>query len=329
MPTAQLHVRSPGGARRWALARWSAFAALLPLLLWLVFRPESALLALWYVVIPVLPASFFLSTALWRGICPLATLNEMGNGLGRPRTPPPRVLLALSAGGLVLFHLMVPARHFGFNQNGPLLAGTVLAVGGLALLLGALFSVRSAFCNALCPVLPVELLYGQAPLLGIARARCASCSVCSPRGCLDLAEQKALPQLLGPARRSARWLLTPHGAFFAGLPGFIIGYNQVGDGPLAQAAQVYATTLGWSLIGGLAIAGFVVVLRLPARLVLPLIAALAGGLYYWYAGPAVARALGTPVEVGTGVRVLGIGVVGAWLVRTLVGALPAGDGNGG
>ncbi len=329
MSTAQLLVRSPRAARLWALARWSAFGAVPLLLFWLLVRPEPALLVLWYVVIPILPASFLITTALWRGICPLATLNELGNRLGRQRAPSPRLLLALSVGGLVLFHLMVPARHFGFNQNGPLLAGTVAAVGGLALLLGALFPVRSAFCNALCPVLPVELLYGQAPLLKIDRGRCASCTVCTPRGCLDLAEQKALPQLLGPARRSTRWLLTPYGAFFAGLPGFIIGYNRVSDGPLAQAAQVYATTLGWSLASALAIAVLVLVLQLQARLALPIIAALAGGLYYWYAGPSIARELATAAGVGTGIRVLGIGVVGAWLVRTLISAEPPGGGNGG
>ena len=60
--------------------------------------------------------------------------------------------------GLVLFHLMVPARHFLFNQNGVALAITIVAVGGLALLLGSMFPVRSAFCNALCPVLASGLL---------------------------------------------------------------------------------------------------------------------------------------------------------------------------
>ena len=138
----------------WAIARWSAFASVPLLILWLAILPSGALTLLWYAIIPILPATFFLSPRIWRSVCPLATLNELGNRLGRPRSPTPSTNLVLAAGGLVLFHLMVPARHFLFNQNGLVLALTIVAVGGLAVVLGSVFTVRSAFCNALCPVLP-------------------------------------------------------------------------------------------------------------------------------------------------------------------------------
>ncbi len=325
MPNVHVLIRPPRDAALWTIARGSALAAVPLLLLWLLIEPTTALKALWYVAIPVLPATFFISTAIWRGICPLATLNELGNRLGGQRAPGPATLLAFSVGSLVLFHLMVPARHFLFNQNGPVLAGTVVAVGGLAVVLGALFTVRSAFCNALCPVLPVELLYGQAPLLGMNRGRCTTCTRCTPRGCLDLAQRKAIPQLLGTSRHTARWLATPYGAFFASLPGFIIGYNQVQDGPLSGAALVYATTLGWSLASLLVIAAAVLVLRLHSRLALPVVAALAGAIYYWYAGPAVSSQLAAGAWLGPGIRIMGIGLATYWLVRTLAkaGAGPA------
>jgi hypothetical protein len=331
MSTAPVLVRPPRAAALRGIARWSALAAVPLLLLWLVLAPANALKALWYVAIPTLPATFLLSTAIWRGVCPLATLNEMGNRLGNQRVPSPRMLRALSVGGLVLFHLMVPARHFVFNQNGPVLAGTVAAVGGLALVLGARFTVRSAFCNALCPVLPVELLYGQAPLVRVDRGRCSTCTACTPRGCLDLAEQRAIPQLLGPSRRTARWLATPYGAFFAALPGFVIGYNQVKDGPLGSAAMVYAMTLGGSLTSFLVIGVAVLALRPHSRLVLPLIAAAAGGIYYWYAGPAIMSQLAVGEWLGSGVRIVGIGLVASWWVQTLTGSdlgAAAADSNG-
>ncbi len=323
MSNAQVLIQPPREAALWSIARWSALAAVPLLLLWLLIEPTRALQALWYVAIPVLPASFFVSTAIWRGVCPLATLNEMGNKLGTQRTPSPTLLLAFSVGGLVLFHLMVPARHFVFNENGPVLAGTVAAVGGLALVLGALFTVRSAFCNALCPVLPVELLYGQAPLVRMDRGRCTTCTMCTPRGCLDLAQRKAIPQLLGTSRHTAQWLATPYGAFFAALPGFIIGYSQVKDGPLSSAAMVYATTLGWSLASFLVTAGAVLALRLHSRLALPIVAALAGGIYYWYAGPAITSQLAAGAWLGSGIRMVGIGLVAFWLVRTIAKAAPA------
>lgn len=317
MPVTQVLLRSPRTAALWAIARWSALAAVPLLLLWLVIAPAGALKLLWYVAIPLLPATFFLSTSLWRGICPLATLNEIGNRLGKQQAPSSRMLLGLSIGGLVLFHVMVPARHFVFNQNGPVLAGAVAAIGGLAVVLGTRFTVRSAFCNALCPVLPVELLYGQAPLLRLERGRCPSCTVCTPRGCLDLAEQKAVPQLLGSSRHSGKWLATPHGAFFAALPGFIVGYNQLTDGPPSSAALVYGTTLGWSLASLLVVGATVLGFRLRYQLALPLIAAASGALYYWYSGPAIMRQLATSAWVGPGIRMIGIGLVAFWLSRTL------------
>lgn len=321
MSTAQILVRTPRAAALWGIARWSALVAVPVLLFWLAYQPTSALRVLWYIVVPVLPAIFFINTAIWRGVCPLATLNEMGNRLGTQRVPSPRLALGLSVGGLALFHLMVPARHFLFNQNALVLVATVAAVGGIAAVLGAVFTVRSAFCNALCPVLPVEYLYGQAPLLPMDRGRCNTCNVCTPRGCLDLAGPKAIPQLLGPSRHTANWLWTPYGGFFAALPGFIIGYNQVQDGPLSSAALVYGTTLGWSLASFMVIAAVVLALRVSSRLALTLIAAISGGLYYWYAGPAIMNQLNGGAWLGTAIRIGGLGLVTAWLFRALKSTL--------
>lgn len=317
MSTDQVLIQSLRRAALWAIARWSGLAAVPPLLAWLVLEPTSALTALWYLTVPVLPATFFLSTTLWRGVCPLATLNEVGNRLGRPRAPTPRMLSVLSVGGLVLFHLMVPARHFLFNEHGGILAATIATVAGLAVLLGARFPVRSAFCNALCPVRPIELLYGQSPLVSMERGRCPTCTGCTPRGCLDLSETKAIPQLLGSARRTWRWLATPHGVFFAALPGFIIGYDQVRDGPLGGAGITYVTTLGWSLASVLVVGALVAAFRLPLRLTLPLLAAGAGALYYWYAGPAIMTQLAAGPGLAYGIRTVGMGLVGSWLFGSL------------
>lgn len=321
MSTAPILLRTPRAAALWGIARWSALVAVPVLLFWLLYQPTSALKVLWYVVVPVLPGIFFINTAIWRGVCPLATLNEMGNRLGTQRAPSPRMLPGLSVGGLVLFHLMVPARHFLFNQNALVLVATVAAVGGIAAVLGALFTVRSAFCNSLCPVLPVEYLYGHAPLVPMDRGRCNACSLCTPRGCLDLAGPKAMPQLLGPSRHTAGWLSTPYGGFFAALPGFIIGYNQVQDGPLTSAVLVYGTTLGWSLASFLVLSAVVLAFRVSSRPALILIAAISGGLYYWYAGPAIMNQLDGGAWLGTAIRIGGMGLVTVWLFRAGKGTL--------
>jgi hypothetical protein len=317
LSTALTVTPEPRTAVLWAVVRWSAFGAVPILLIWLLVQPSSALNVLWYAVVPVLPATFFLNPTLWRGVCPLATLSELGNRLGKQRPLPPRVGRGLNVVGLALFYLMVPARHFVFNQNGLVLAITVVAVGGLALGLGAVFAVRSASCNALCPILPIELLYGMAPLVPMERSRCTTCTVCTPRGCFDLAKHKTIAQRLGPTRRTARWITTPYGIFFTSLPGFIIGYNQVTDGSLSTAAVVYATTLGWSFASILVIGVVVLALRPPSGIALPLIAAAAGGVYYWYAGPATTTQLAAPAWLASGIRIVGLGLVAFWLARAL------------
>ena len=317
-PSTQIGLSSGRPAPLWIGARWSGLAVFVLLLVWLVFEPSRALRVFWYALIPILPAIFFVNPALWRGVCPLATLNEFGNRLGTQRAVSPPTRLVLNLTGLSLFYLLVPARHFVFNQQGVLLAITAAAVGGCAVMLGTMFTVRSAFCNALCPILPVELVYGMAPLVPMERSRCATCSVCTPRGCYDLAQRKTLAQRLGPARRTAQWLATPYGAFFAALPGFVIGYNHVNDGAWSTAGLVYTVVLGWSLASYLLIATLVLALRVPSWRALPLLAAGAGGIYYWYAGSAIVMQFGAPEWLGVGVRTVGIAIPALWLARTLV-----------
>lgn len=302
---------------RWTVAQGLALALFPCLLAGLIAAPEVTLTVLWYTLIPVLPATFFLNPGLWRGLCPLASLNRWGNRLGTPRLARAGEMAVFGAIGLILFHLLVPARRFLFNTHGPALALTIVAVGLLAVVLGARYAVRSAFCNGLCPVLPIEQLYGQSPLLPISRGRCATCTTCTPRGCIDLAGSRALAQLFGPSRRDRSWLRTPHGLFFAALPGFIIGYSLVSDGKLATAGEVYLRTAGWSFASLLMVGLLVGLVRVPSARALPALAALAGGLYYWFAGPAVAAAFGAGGLLGAAIRAAGIGLAVVWLVRAV------------
>ncbi len=299
----------------WTIGRGVAIWVVPVLLAGLVVAPEHALRVLWFVVVPLLPATFFLNTTVWRSICPLATLNAWGNRLGEPRAITPRATAVLSVGGLFLFHLLVPARRFVFNTDGLALAITILLVGGMAIALGSRFAVRSGFCNALCPILPVEQLYGQAPLLPMVRGRCATCVVCTSRGCLDLAGGRALVQVIGRRRRSAAWLWTPSGLFIAGLPGFVIGFSVLSDGPLTSAPVAYATTLGWSLASLIVVAALAVGAHLDTARCFPLLAGTSGLLYYWFAGPAIAEAFAAGPALATVVRVAGMGLASLWLWR--------------
>jgi hypothetical protein len=312
---ARLHVLEPVPARDalWTVARAAGIIGLVALVVTLVWSPRIALLTLWNIAVPLLPATFFLSPALWRGVCPLATLNAWGNRFGTPRPLTERETWWFGVGGLVLFHIIVPARHLALNTDGPMLASTLLAIGAIALVCGALFRSRSAFCNALCPVAPVERLYGQTPLLRLSRSRCATCDVCTPRGCLDLAGPKAMRQLIGGTRDERQWLRTPFGVFAAALPGFIVAHAMLPDTHGSDAVVVYASTIGASLTSYLVVLGTVTVLRTPALGAVAALGAISGALYYWFASATVVAALGAPPVLIPLVRATAIALLTWWM----------------
>lgn len=306
----------------WRSAALLGLALTAVLLFGLSVRPTLTLHVLWDMVIPVLPLAFLVNPMIWRNVCPLATLNAMtGTRVGN-RPPPREVLRASWIGGIVLLATLVPARRFLFNENGTALLVTIAAVALLALLLGVAYARRSGFCNALCPVLPVEKLYGQAPLIRVPTSRCMDCNACSASGCLDLAGGKSLLQSLGPARRTRAWSRSPLGLFAAGFPGFIVGYFTTVNGPLSSAPVVYGHIGLWTL-GSLAVVLTVVTIFDPGwRVMLPILGGAAVAAYYWFSAPALAEAYGLSTTWGVILRVTAMAVAAAWLGRALWRAKP-------
>lgn len=225
--------------RVWRSAQFLGVVATVVLVAGLVVWPTPTLYLLWNIAIPVLPAVFVVNPLIWRNVCPLATLNSLVGSRARAPHPGIRATRHLWWVGVVLLGLLVPARRFLFNTNGPVLAWTIVAVAIITLVAGVFAARRAGFCNTLCPVLPVEKLYGQRPLIEVGNARCSPCTACTHVGCIDLARMKTVPQTIGPARRTSRWLTTPFGVFAAAFPGFIIGYFTTDNGPLSTAPSVY------------------------------------------------------------------------------------------
>ncbi len=301
----------------WRVGQGLGIVATVALIVGLFWSPDVTLRILWNVLIPALPATFLLSPALWRGVCPLATLNQWANGLLGRRALAARFLPHVGLVGLVLLIALVPARRFLFNENGMVLGVFIAVVGGAALLLGAVFDAKAGFCNAVCPVLPVEKLYGQYPLLKVGNARCAECRLCTPKGCLDLVPTKALIQAVGPAHGSNAWLKTSYGIFAAAFPGFVVGYFTTTDVALAEAGRVYLHMALWAggsyLLTALLAGG----LKIPAKRILPLLAAAAVGLYYWFVAPTIAATLGA-AQIGTLlIRGAALVLIGVWLWHAL------------
>jgi len=283
-------------------------------LLWgLVYRPVVALHLLWDMVIPLLPALFLVNPMLWRNVCPLATLNQW-TGQRQTRRLDRGLLRTSWAVGIILLAVLVPARHFLFNQNGTALAITIAVVAGLAVITGTRYSSRAGFCNSLCPILPVEKLYGQAPLVAMGGPRCAACDLCTPAGCIDLAAGKSARQSLG-AHRGAGWLVTPFGVFAAAFPGFIVGYFTTGSGNLRGAGPTYLYIAGWTALSYLVVTVLSAAFRPRAPRVLLRLGACSVALYYWFAAPGLASAYGAPPAGGSVLRVVMVALVIVWFWR--------------
>ena len=119
--------RSPS-AGLWQVAQWAALVATLMLIVGLLTVPERSIAVLWYLLIPLVPASLLVSPALWRNVCPLATLNLLTNRSGGSRVLTTALLPAATTAGIVLLVVLVPARRVVFNVNGAALAATISAV---------------------------------------------------------------------------------------------------------------------------------------------------------------------------------------------------------
>ncbi len=301
----------------WGAAQVAVLGITLVLIGGFVVRPEASLNLLWGLLIPLLPLTFLLGTGVWRSVCPLATLNMLPNPWAGRRGMTTSDARAAGLIGITLLIVLVPARRFFFNTNGMLMAATVTAVALLALALGFIYDAKAGFCNAICPVLPVERLYGQYPLLKTDNPRCPSCTACTPRTCIDLSPTRSLLETIGPSPTGQNWLRRPFGIFAASFPGFVAGYYTTADVPFAQAGGIYLQIFVCASLSYAAVFSIAALTGAQGRVLLPLLAAAAVGIYYWFAAPLIAEALGITPAAGGFVRVAALLVVVVWLSSAL------------
>ncbi len=82
------------GAALWRTAQLVGVVSTVVLVVGLVVEADIALDVLWNVLIPLIPASLLISPAIWRNVCPLATINRFVRG----RTLTTGMLPAAAAG---------------------------------------------------------------------------------------------------------------------------------------------------------------------------------------------------------------------------------------
>jgi nitrite reductase (NADH) large subunit len=227
----------------WHGIRLASVGIALGLCIILLVQPALGLWLFWQVLIPFVPMLFFVAPGIWRNICPLAALNQtprlfqFTRGLTLPRWLQEYGYVV----AITLFLLIVPTRKVLFNSSGVATALLILLLLGAAFVMGNFFKGKSGWCSSICPLLPVQRIYGQTPFLTVANSHCQPCLGCT-KNCYDFNPRVAyLADLHDPDRH-----FSAYRKFFVGLfPGFVLAfYTLPGAQPLWAICALFSGQRG-------------------------------------------------------------------------------------
>ncbi|MBC8353610.1 MAG: hypothetical protein H8E66_16545 [Planctomycetes bacterium] len=271
----------------WRLAQVLSWVA--GMFVWgaLIVKPDLGLHLLWNVLIPIAPALLVLAPGIWRNVCPLGSMSLVPHhlGLSQDKRLSPTWRSRLFLGAFILLVLVVPLRKVLLDTNGPVLAAILTVVGLLAIGLGSIFKWKSGWCSSLCPVYPVELLYGARPVISVHNAHCSSCLNCVAPCSESTAGLTPLTAVNTKLGRTIGVALT--GLF----PGFVWGWYNVPTYGGWDGFSHLHIAYGIPFAGGGATLMVYLILRtvLPTleHLIASVFAAAAIITYYWFRLPPV------------------------------------------
>jgi nitrite reductase (NADH) large subunit len=273
----------------------------------LVAVPATGLFVMWKVIIPTLPALFMVAPGLWRNLCPLAASNQTPRAL--------KITRAMTAPGwlkeygyviaFTLFGTFVFLRRVGLSRSGPLSAALLLGAMAAAFAGGLALKGKSGWCSTICPLLPVQRIYGQTPLVMVANSHCQPCVGCV-KNCYDFNPRAAYLADLHDADNY--W--SGYRRFFVGaFPGIVLGFFVVPNGSALSILGGMAVCTTAALASYALLTTFV---KRSAHTFTTLYGAIAFSLFYWF----VAANLG-PGWLTWAIRVAAIALAATWVVRTL------------
>lgn len=281
---------SPGGRVIWNILQAALLLFGVVLVGLLVFWPEVGIKVMWDVLIPAAPFLVTVAPGLWRNICPMATFGLLPRrfGFSLQVIMPRNCTAVLGVLSMVALFLIVPLRHVMLNTNGPATAIMLVTAAMIAFTMGMVFEWRSGWCTSLCPIHPVEKLYGTSPAIQFKNARCTACQMCT-KPCPD-STAGMNPALTGPTWTEMMTGRVLAASFF----GFVVGWFQVPDytGPVTWPIVIesYVWPFGCAIASyGLFKAGDMWFDESPEvrRIMTRVFATGAVSTYYWYRIPAL------------------------------------------
>ena len=298
-------IRDPVPHAVWRAARIASVAFLLGVCTLLVADPDAGLDLWWELLVPLLPLVWFVAPGLWRNVCPLAATNQIPRALGFTRgiTAPAWFRTYAPLVGIALFLGAVFSRPLLFEESG---AATAALIGGalaLAFAGGYVLKGKSGWCSSLCPMLPVQRLYGQTPLANVPNSHCHPCVGCT-KNCFDFNPKVAF---LADVHDGDRQWSATRKLFAGAFPGLVIAFFTAPEpDAVGEHLALMAVAVGAS-------AGSFMALEALVPATVPKLAAVYGAaainLFYWWAAPG-------PDWVAWPLRALVLALTVVWLRRT-------------
>lgn len=279
----------------------------------LIFFPTIGIHLFWNILIPVAPALFVVGVGVWRNVCPMASTGLLPRHLKFSK----RKKLTIEQTGklnlvaIVALFIIVPLRHGIFNTNGLATAILIISLGIISVIAGLFFEWKSAWCSGLCPVHPVEKLYGLNNRFSLLNAHCDQCYRCvipcpdTTPGIHPLSSKKSTYHKIG-------------GFLMAGaFPGFVWGWFQVSDfvdiTGIERLIAVYKLPVIGCLVTGLL---FLIIKKfVEEKILIAVFSAAAVSCYYWFRLPAL---FGFGIFPGNGMLIDLTGLLPEWSMTVTV-----------
>jgi len=284
------------------------------ILFYLIFFPVIGIHLFWNILIPIAPALLVVGVGIWRNVCPMASTSLFPRHMGFSK----RKKLTISQAGklsliaVIALFVIVPLRHAIFNTNGMATAILILSLGLVAVFMGLIFEWKSGWCSGLCPVHPVEKLYGLNNQLSLPNAHCNKCYRCVTP-CPD-----STPNIDPFSSKKTNYHKVAGFLMVGAFPGFIWGWFQVPDYHGVVGIEQLISIYMLPVIGLLVTSALFLILNrfFGEKILMAIFSAVAVSCYYWFRLPAL---FGFGIFSGDGMLVDLSGILPEWsIVVTII-----------
>jgi NADPH-dependent 2,4-dienoyl-CoA reductase/sulfur reductase-like enzyme/ferredoxin len=256
----------------------------------LIVDPKLGLFIMWKFAVPLLPLVFFLAPGIWRNICPMASINQLPRKLNFSfaYTTPTWFKTASYVVAILILFTVVSLRKIIFNYNGFALAIMIFSLLIGAFIMGIIFKGKSGWCGGLCPLNPVQRVYGQTPMMTVPNNHCQPCVSCT-KNCYDFKPSIAY---LADIHDKDQYFVGDRKLFISAFPGFILAFYLLPDYPYISILELFIE-FGSFMIFSVGFFYFLeTFIRQSSYKLISLYVIACINLYYWFNIPVILTTVG-------------------------------------